>query len=49
MNTNAYVLSTSGSTNYATYQTNYGLITNTNSQGFLFTPRELEFAVRINF
>jgi len=33
----------------ATYQTNYGLITNTNSQGFLFTPRELEFAVRINF
>jgi hypothetical protein len=49
MNTTAYVLSTSGSTNYATYQPSYGLITNTNSQGFLFTPRELEFAIRINF
>jgi hypothetical protein len=45
MNTTAYAIS--GTT--VTYQTNYGLITNTNSQGFLFTPRELEFAIRINF
>jgi hypothetical protein len=49
MNTTAYVLSTSGSTNYATYQPNYGAVTNSNSQGFLYTPRELEFAIRINF
>jgi outer membrane receptor protein involved in Fe transport len=46
----AYVLSTSGSTNYATFQpATYGQITNTNSQGFLYTPREIEFTARINF
>jgi hypothetical protein len=45
MNTTAYALS--GTT--ATYQTNYGLVTNSNSQGFLYTPRELEFSIRINF
>jgi hypothetical protein len=33
----------------ATYQTNYGLVTNSNSQGFLYTPREIEFAIRISF
>ncbi|MGD0681838.1 MAG: TonB-dependent receptor [Terracidiphilus sp.] len=49
MNTTAYTLSTSSGTNYATYQTNYGQVTNSNSQGFLYTPRELEFAIRINF
>ena len=45
MNTTAYALS--GTT--ATYQTNYGQVTNTNSQGFLYTPRMIEFSIRINF
>jgi hypothetical protein len=53
MNTTAYALaggsSSSPTTGTATYQTNYGLVTNSNSQGFLYTPRELEFAIRINF
>jgi hypothetical protein len=50
MNTTAYVLSTSGSTNYATFQSStYGAVTNSNSQGFLYTPREIEIAARFNF
>jgi hypothetical protein len=46
INNTAYVLS--GST--ATFQSaTYGAVTNTNSQGFLYTPREIEFTARINF
>jgi hypothetical protein len=34
----------------ATFQSaTYGQVTNTNSQGFLYTPREIEFTARINF
>jgi hypothetical protein len=46
INSTAYVLS--GTT--ATFQSaTYGAVTNTNSQGFLYTPREIEFTARINF
>jgi len=53
MGTTAYAIS--GTT--ATYQgqtgssanNTFGVVSNTNSQGFLYTPREIEFTARINF
>jgi hypothetical protein len=54
MGTTAYAIS--GGT--ATYQgqgsvnpslNTFGVVTNTNSQGFLYTPRQIELTARINF
>lgn len=49
INTTAYSLSTTSGVNYATYNSSFGAYNSSNSQGFLYTPREIEFAVRINF
>ena len=51
INSTAYVLS-SGSTSTAgtaTYQSNYGQFTSSNSSGFLYTPRNIEIAARFMF
>jgi hypothetical protein len=53
INSTGYALSSCGSTcplaGTATWQTNYGVFTSSNSSGFLYTPREIEIATRITF
>jgi hypothetical protein len=58
LGTTAYKLSTTGTTNYATYQgqgtsnpsdNTYQVPTSSNNSGFLYTPREIEIATRFVF
>jgi hypothetical protein len=53
INSTGYALSSCGSScplaGTATWQTNYGVLTNSNSSGFLYTPRQIEIATRLTF
>lgn len=57
MNTTAYVLSSTGNTAVATYQsgvtgtgtTQFGAATNSNSSGFLYTPRQIQISFKFLF
>ena len=50
INMTGYILSSTGAlAGTATWQTNYGQFTNSNSSGFLYTPRNMEIAARFIF
>jgi hypothetical protein len=51
INSTAYILSSGSSSTAgtATYQSNYGQLTSSNSSGFLYTPRNIEIAARLTF
>ena len=52
INTTAYLLSsTSGAAgvNTATYQSSFGAVTNSNSSGFLYTPRQVQISFKFFF
>ena len=57
VNTTAYVLSSTGNTAVATYQsgvtgtgtTQFGAATNSNSSGFLYTPRQIQISFKFLF
>jgi carboxypeptidase family protein len=53
INSTGYALTSCGSScplaGTATWQTNYGQLTSSNSSGFLLTPREIEIATRLTF
>ena len=51
INSTGYVLSSGSSTTSgtATWQSNFGQFTNSNSSGFLYTPRNIEIAARLTF
>jgi hypothetical protein len=51
INSTGYVLSSGSTTTSgtATWQSNFGQFTNSNSSGFLYTPRNIEIAARLTF
>jgi hypothetical protein len=50
INSTGYVMSSTGAlTGTATWQSNYGQFTSSNSSGFLYTPRNIEIAARLTF
>jgi hypothetical protein len=50
INTTAFNLAATGATTgTATYQSAFGSVTSSNNSGFLYTPRELEIAVKFSF
>jgi hypothetical protein len=53
INSTGYVLTSCGSTcplgGNASWQSNFGVLTSSNSSGFLYTPREIEIAARLTF
>ena len=53
INSTGYALTSCGSTcplgGNASWQSNFGVLTSSNSSGFLYTPREIEIAARLTF
>jgi len=49
VNSTGYLLSSSGGVNTATYQSSFGAVTNSNSSGFLYTPRQVEISFKLFF
>ncbi|WP_263373682.1 TonB-dependent receptor [Granulicella aggregans] len=49
INSTGYLLSSASGTNTATYQSSFGAVTNSNSSGFLYTPRQVAISFKLAF
>ena len=49
VNNTGYILNSAGGVNTATYQSSFGTVTNSNSSGFLYTPRQVAISLKLAF